>query len=207
MATGPRVHLAARGISGFVTPPISVTLADTMTKGISNLIQPATDPVLQGVTQHTGALDAQGLTCAIVVSRFNPDLTQGLLTAAVKVLRTQGMAAGDIDVAWVPGAFEIPTVLEQRARQQRWDMLLALGAVLEGQTPHAQAINRGVSRSLLQIARTHGVPVIDGVVCALSAEQAAIRCLGTEHNRGTYAAQAGIEMARLMKALTLSPDA
>lgn len=176
-----------------------------MTKGISDSIQGHDDPVLADVPQHTGTLDARGLTCAIVVSRFNPPLTQGLLTAAITVLRDQGMAPSAIDVAWVPGAFEIPTVLELRARENCWDMLLALGAVLEGETPHAQAINRGVSRSLLHIARTHGVPVIDGVVCAATLEQATERCLGTDHNRGTYAARAGVEMAQLLKTLTSMP--
>ncbi len=170
-----------------------------MKKGIQPIAS-CDAPELNGIVQYTGSLNARGLSCALVVSRFNTELTHGLLQAAVATLLDSGMTADAITVTWVPGAFEIPTLLEQRAREGCWDMLIALGAVLEGQTPHAQAINRGVTRSFISIARTYAVPVIDGVVCALDWDQAAQRCLQAENNRGAYAARAAIETARVMQA-------
>ena len=156
---------------------------------------------LEGVQQRLGSLDGRGLTCGIVASRFNTELTHGLLGAAVRVLTECGMARQDIVVAWVPGAFEIPTLLEVMARQGTFHALIALGAVLEGETPHAQAINRGITGHFISIARTYRIPVVDGVVCAATFEQAEARCRPGGGNRGAYAARAAIEMARVRLAL------
>ncbi len=172
----------------------------TIQKGLSNEFG-VVSPELAGVTQTVGSLDAAPFSFCIVASRFNNELTAGLAKAAVSTLIHHGARADAIRIVWVPGAFEIPTLLEECAAQQREHALIALGAVLEGDTPHAAAINAAVSRSLNEIARTYKLPVIDGVVVARTMEQAETRCLGEDGGRGAYAAQAAIEMANVIKAL------
>lgn len=170
----------------------------TVRKGISDQFG-VSAPELEGTQQVVGCLDAAAFSFCIVASRFNHELTAGLATAAVSTLIHHGARADAIRIVWVPGAFEIPTLLEECAAQQRDDALIALGAVLEGDTPHAAAINAAVSRSLNEIARTYTMPVIDGVVVARTMEQAVERCLGEGGGRGAYAAKAAIEMANVIK--------
>jgi 6,7-dimethyl-8-ribityllumazine synthase len=157
------------------------------------------DPRLAGVRQVAGDGDAAAFRFALVASRFNTDLTDALICAAVETLTAQGAAASHIDLFRVPGAFEIPTALEVCAASGKYDALIALGAVLEGDTPHAQAINGAVSRSLNELARQHQVPVIDGVVVARNRAQAEERCLSGADSRGAYAARAAVEMAQLIR--------
>lgn len=159
------------------------------------------DPELSGVDQVYGSLDAAPYTFGIVASRFNGELTAALVKTAIATLKQHGARAGAIHLIWVPGAFEIPTLLEQCATRRGYQALIALGAVLEGDTPHATAINEAVTRSINEIARNHCVPVIDGVVVARTLEQAVERCLSGANSRGAYAAKAAIEMANVMRAL------
>jgi len=148
-----------------------------------------------------GNLNAAGLKFAIVVSRFNAPLTSVLCRTAIVRLRQRGVAAADIEVFQVPGAFEIPFVVEQVAARRPFDAILALGCVIQGETPHAGLINTTVAAALSEIARRHGVPVIDTVVPALNEAQAAARCTEGENGRGWYAADTAVEMARLAKIL------
>lgn len=156
---------------------------------------------LPGVRQVTGGNSAAGLRVGIVASRFNPDLTGGLVDGAVAALRARGAAAKNITVAWVPGAFEIPVVLNRMAASGRFDALIALGAVLEGKTAHAQMISSQVNRALMETALVHDLPVIDGVVCATSRKIAAERCLDLDSGRGWYCAMAALEAASVLAAL------
>jgi len=169
-------------------------------KGISDTF-PEAHATFEGIRQVTGSLDAGPYAFAIVVSRFNVELTSALLMASVTCLQKHGAAAERITVVWVPGAFEIPTALELLAAQGTHDALIALGAVIQGETPHAGLINTEVNRSLSEIARRHHVPVIDGVVMTHSMEQAVARCTTGEKSRGWYAAKAAIEMAHVTAAL------
>lgn len=155
----------------------------------------------EAVRQFAGTLNAEGLSFGIVVSRFNPQLTEPALKSAVDALMHHGAQPASISVAWVPGSYEIPTALEVMAAQGGIDALIALGAVIEGETPHASAINAAVSDALCAIARAHQIPVIDGVVVARTMEQAVERCCTGEHSRAWYAAKAAIEMAHLLKRL------
>ncbi len=158
-------------------------------------------PDLGDVQQIVGCHEVADLRFGLVVSRFNPELTEGLARAAVQALKTHGARPEQITIIWVPGAFELSGVLEICASRGQYDALIALGAVLQGATPHADAIGQTVVRSLSEIARTYQLPVIDGVVVARTAEQASARCLSGEQSRGWYAAKAAIEMAQVMKAV------
>jgi len=147
---------------------------------------------------------------AIVVSRFNRTVTQGLLDGALHTLVAHGVRDEDIDVLWTPGAFEIPTVAERLAASGQYLAVLCLGAVIRGETTHDQHINRAVSMALAQIGVRHGVPVLFGVLTCNNLEQALARSgpvAGTRGkdqpdsrvgNKGVECAQAALEMVNLL---------
>jgi 6,7-dimethyl-8-ribityllumazine synthase len=147
----------------------------------------------------SGNLMGKGLKVGLVVSRFNDFLSKQLLGGAVDCLVRHGASDSDITVVWVPGANETPMAVLQMAKAGKVDVLIALGAVIQGATPHAELINAQVSRSLAKIAMDTGVPVINGVVCASNLEQAIERSGTKSGNKGWHAAQAGIEMANLYR--------
>jgi len=138
---------------------------------------------------------------AIVVSRYNQHITGKLLAGAVDTLVAAGVADSAIDVAWVPGAWEIPLVAQKLARAGRYAAVLCLGAVIKGETTHDEHINRQVSLSLGQIALETGVPVAFGVLTCNSVEQAIHRAGGNVGNKGVECAEAAIEMVRLLRLL------
>ena len=146
-------------------------------------------------------LNAAGLKIGIVVSRFNDFLTRQLLSGAQDCFVRHGGAEKDVTVAWAPGANELPLVVQKLAGSGKFHALVALGAVVQGATPHADLINAQVSRSLAKVAMDCGVPVVNGVVCAGNLEQAIERCGTKAGNKGWSAVQAAIEMANLFKAI------
>lgn len=146
-------------------------------------------------------LVANGKKFAIVVSRFNDLLTKQLLGGAADCLVRHGVGDDDITAVWVPGANELPQVVKRVATSGRYDAVIALGAVVQGATPHADLINGQVARTLSQIALETGVPVINGVVCASTLDQALERCGTKAGNKGWQAAQAAIEMANIVELL------
>ena len=148
-----------------------------------------------------GSLEAKGLKFGIVVARFNDFLTRQLLAGAVDCLKRHGAAETDITVVWVPGSYEISLAAQRLARGGKVNAVLALGAVIQGATPHAGLINAQVARALTSIALETGVPVIDGVVAADNLEQAIERSGTKAGNRGWTTAQSAIEMANLVKSL------
>lgn len=121
---------------------------------------------------------------AIVVSRYNEHITGKLLAGAVETLRTGGVADAAIDVAWVPGAWEIPLVAAKLAHSTRYVAVLCLGAVIRGETTHDEHINRQVSLSLGQLALDTGLPVPFGVLTCNTLEQAIHRAGGNVGNKG-----------------------
>lgn len=149
--------------------------------------------------EYAGQLKASGRKFGIVVSRFNDLFTKQLLAGALDCLQRHGAAEKDIAVAWVPGAYEQPLVLKKMAESGKYDALIALGAVVQGATPHAGLIGSQVARAISQIAMRTSVPVIDGVVVAENLDQAIERCGTKAGNRGWSAAQSAIEMADLLK--------
>ena len=148
-----------------------------------------------------GTLEAKGLKFGIVVARFNDFLTRQLLAGALDCFKRHGAKEEDVTVVWVPGSYELPLVVQQLARGGKVGAIVALGAVIQGATPHAGLINAQVARALGGIALETGVPVIDGVVAAENLEQAIERSGTKAGNRGWTAAQSAIEMANLAKIL------
>ncbi|NQT93203.1 MAG: 6,7-dimethyl-8-ribityllumazine synthase [Lentisphaerae bacterium] len=146
-------------------------------------------------------LDATGLKFGIVVSRFNDFLTKQLLAGAVDCVVRHGGEEDDITVVWVPGANETPMVARRLANNGAVDAVVVLGAVVQGATEHAGLINTQVSRSLAGIALACKVPVINGVVCAGTLEQAIERSGTKAGNKGWHASLAAIEMANLYKVM------
>ena len=144
-------------------------------------------------------LDARGLKFAVVVSRFNSELTEQLAADAIQCLEENGVAAADIEKFQVPGAYEIPVVVNELAKSGKYNALIALGVVVEGETPHAQMIGESTGIALLDIAREYSVPVINEIVGTRNWEQAVARCTRSRTSRGWYAAEAAIETANVLK--------
>jgi 6,7-dimethyl-8-ribityllumazine synthase len=137
---------------------------------------------------------------AIVASLFNRKYVQGLVDHATGELKSLSPAAA-VSLHRVPGAFEIPVVVQELARQKKADAILALGVILQGKTGHAQNLARSVTSALQQIALEQGIPVINAVLSLESEAHARERCLGSKINRGTEAARAAIQIAEVMRGL------
>jgi 6,7-dimethyl-8-ribityllumazine synthase len=153
------------------------------------------------VKVHESQLDAEGLRVAIVVARFNHLVCARLLEGCVEELRRRGIRERDVEVAWVPGAFEIPLAASALAASGRYDALVALGVVVRGGTPHFEYVCRGVTDGALRVMLDSGVPVAFGVLTVDDVEQAWERTGGAEGHKGVEAAVAAIEMARLVPRL------
>ena len=150
----------------------------------------------------SGQLNAKGLKFGIVVSRFNDLFTGQLLKGAVDCLLRHGGDEKNIEIVWVPGAYELPLALKKLAQAGKHNALVALGAVIQGATSHAGLINAQVARALTQISLESGIPVVDGLVSAENIDQAIERCGSKAGNRGWNAAQTAIEMASLLQQLS-----
>jgi 6,7-dimethyl-8-ribityllumazine synthase len=148
-----------------------------------------------------GVLLGQGLKFALVVSRFNEFITQKLLSGAQDALRRHGVNEEDIELAWVPGAFEIPLVAKKLTETNRFDAVVCLGAVIRGGTPHFDYIAGEVTKGIARVGLDSGLPVIYGVITADTLEQAIERAGTKVGNRGFEAAVKAIEMANLIKGI------
>ena len=149
----------------------------------------------------TGDLCAKGLKIAMVVSRFNSFLTEQLVKGAVDAFVRLGGDEKDLVLVRVPGAYEIPLVARRLASKKGISAVVALGAVVQGATAHADLINETTARAFSQISLETGVPVLDGVVSAENLEQAVERCGTKQGNKGFSAMQSAIETANVMKSL------
>lgn len=138
---------------------------------------------------------------AVVVARWNESVTGKLLAGAIQTLHEHGVAEDSIDVVWVPGAFEIPTIAGRLVRSRRYAAVLCLGAVIRGETTHDQHINRAVSLSLAALGQESGIPVLFGILTCDTLEQAIHRSGGNVGNKGTECALAALEMASLVAKL------
>ena len=150
---------------------------------------------------YEGNLLAKGLRFAIVASRFNDLITRRLLSGALDALSRHGADEQQIDVAWVPGAFELPLVAQRLAQSESYDAVICLAAIIRGATPHFEYVAGEAAKGIAKVSLDTGVPVIYGVVTADSIEQAVERAGTKAGNRGTDAARSAIEMANLLKAL------
>ena len=146
-----------------------------------------------------GSFEAKGLKVGIVVSRFNSFLTEQLVKGAVDAFVRLGGDEKDLVLVKVPGAYEIPLAAQRLATKKGVDAVVALGAVVQGATAHADLINETTARAFNEISLTTGVPVLDGVVSAENLEQAVERCGTKQGNKGFSAMQSAIEMANVLK--------
>lgn len=146
-----------------------------------------------------GHLVGSGLKVGIVVGRFNEFITGKLLSGAKDALVRHGLDEEDIDVMWVPGAFEIPLGAKKMANSKRYDAVITLGAVIRGSTPHFDYVSAEVSKGVAQVSLQAEVPVVFGVLTTDSIEQAIERAGTKAGNKGWEAAVTAIEMANLLK--------
>ena len=148
-----------------------------------------------------GTSSATGCRFGIVVSRFNPEVTTGLLRGARAALAEAGVADGDISVVHVPGAFEIPLAALKLAQSKRIDAVITLGCLIKGETMHFEYIAAAACNGIADAARSTGVPMALGVITTLTDEQAQERAADGPGNKGREAAEAAIEMATLFRRL------
>jgi 6,7-dimethyl-8-ribityllumazine synthase len=148
-----------------------------------------------------GALLGKGLKVAVVVARFNEFITGKLLSGAKDALNRHGVSEDDVDIAWVPGSFEIPLVAQKLAMSKKYDAVVCLGTVIRGATPHFEYIAAEVSKGIAKVGLDSGIPVIFGVITADTLEQAIERAGTKSGNKGFDAAVGAIEMANLLKKL------
>lgn len=152
---------------------------------------------------YEGHLLGQGLKIGIVAGRFNEFITSKLLSGAIDALVRHGVAEDDIEVAWVPGAFEIPLVAKKMAGLNRYDAVITLGAVIRGATPHFDYVSAEVSKGVAKVGLDANLPVIFGVLTVDTIEQAIERAGTKAGNKGWEAANTAIEMANLLKTFTV----
>ncbi len=152
------------------------------------------------------SLDAKGMRIALVVSRFNHLISIRLLDAAREALLAHGLCAENLELTWVPGAFEIPQAARVLARSGRFDAIVTLGSVIRGGTPHFDYVCRGVTDGLRELMRESDVPVGFGVLTTDDIDQALARAGGSDGNKGGEVALAAVEMAQLMRGLGVAAE-
>ncbi len=150
---------------------------------------------------HEGQLNAAGKHFAIVVSRFNDLVTTRLLDGALDCLKRHGATDENIEVAWVPGAFELPIVAQKLARTGRFDVITCLGAIVRSDTPHFDYVAGESSKGIARVGLDTGVPITFGVITADTVDQAVQRAGVKAGNRGWDAGMNAIEMASLMSSI------
>ncbi|MBP8214588.1 MAG: 6,7-dimethyl-8-ribityllumazine synthase [Propionivibrio sp.] len=154
-------------------------------------------PRYENIYEYEPVLAGKGLTVGIVMSRFNQDICEGLLAACTSELKRLGVAEGDIEIATVPGALEIPLVLQTMAQSRRFDALVALGAVIRGDTYHFEVVSNDACRAVMEVQLDTGVPVANGILTCENDDQA----LARTQQKGSDCAQAAVEVANLLRAL------
>jgi 6,7-dimethyl-8-ribityllumazine synthase len=148
-----------------------------------------------------GMLLGKELKFGLVVSRFNEFITKKLVEGAQDALLRHGVGQDNIDIAWVPGSFELPLIAQKLAQTKRYDAIICLGAVIRGGTPHFEYIAAEVTKGIAKVGLDSGLPVIYGIVTADTLEQAIDRAGTKEGNEGFKAATSAIEMANLVKSI------
>jgi 6,7-dimethyl-8-ribityllumazine synthase len=148
-----------------------------------------------------GDSSGKGLRIGIVTSRFNSEITEGLLRGAMRALIVSETDEADITSIEVPGAFEIPFALDGMAGSKKYDALIALGCVIKGETAHFEYIADAAMRGITVVQEKYGIPISCGVLTTYTEEQALMRSGDNEENKGSEAALTAIEMANLVKQL------
>ncbi len=146
-----------------------------------------------------GKLVAEGIKVGIVAARFNEFITSKLLGGAIDALTRENVKEDDVDIAWVPGAFEIPLVASRMAKSGKYDAIICLGAVIRGSTSHYDYVCAEVSKGIAQVSLNEGIPVMFGVLTTDTIEQAIERAGTKAGNKGFECGQGAIEMVNLLK--------
>ena len=152
-------------------------------------------PRYENIYEYESDLAGNGLTVGIVMSRFNQDICEGLLAACTSELKRLGVADGDVEIATVPGALEIPLVLQTMAQSRRFDALVALGAVIRGDTYHFEVVSNDACRAVMEVQLETGIPVANGILTCENDDQALARM----QQKGSDCAQAAVEVANLLR--------
>lgn len=150
---------------------------------------------------YEGNFSGKSKRFAIVVSRFNEFITQRLLNGAIDQLNRHGVAGQDVEVAWVPGSFEIPVAALEMAKTRKYDAVITLGCILRGGTDHYEHVAASVTVGVEKASVESGVPIVFGVITCDNLEQAIDRAGAKMGNRGAQAALAALEMANLQPAI------
>ncbi len=153
------------------------------------------------MTEYRGAEEAGGRRYAVVASRFNEIVVRKLVDGALEGLRAKGASDPDVDLAWVPGSFELPVVARRLAASGRYAAVICLGAVIRGETPHFDHVAEQAAAGIRRAAEDTGVPVVFGVLTTDTFAQATERAGGKHGNKGWDAAMAAMEMASLLETL------
>lgn len=148
-----------------------------------------------------GKLVSKEIRVGIVAARFNEFITSKLLSGALDALKRHGTPEGSIDVAWVPGAFEIPMIASKMAESGKYDTVICLGAVIRGSTSHYDYVCNEVSKGIAQVSLASGIPIMFGVLTTENIEQAIERAGTKAGNKGFDCAQGAIEMVNLIRAI------
>jgi 6,7-dimethyl-8-ribityllumazine synthase len=148
---------------------------------------------------YEGHLVAQGLKFGIVAGRFNDFISSKLLSGALDALKRHGVADQDVEIAWTPGAFEIPLIAQKMAESRKYDAVITLGAVIRGSTPHFEYVSNETAKGVASISLKTGIPTIFGVLTVDTIEQAIERAGTKAGNKGWEAAVTAIEMANLSR--------
>ena len=156
--------------------------------------------------EFAGTPVGQGRRIAVVVSRFNEAITQCLVDGAMDALTRHGVAYDDIDVVWVPGAWELPAAARALLASERYHALVALGAVIRGDTPHFDYVAGEASRGLADASTEYEIPIGFGLLTTDTMEQAEARAGGAHGNKGWDAAVAAMEMADLFERLDVADE-
>lgn len=158
-------------------------------------------PRFDNIFEYPSNLSGSGLTVGIVMSRFNQDICEALLTACVAELRRLGVQDDDIEIATVAGALEIPLVLQNMAQSDRYDALIALGAVIRGETYHFEVVSNDSCRAVMEVQLDTGIPIANGILTCENDEQAHART----REKGADCARTVIEVANLLRTIDERP--
>jgi 6,7-dimethyl-8-ribityllumazine synthase len=158
------------------------------------------------MAEFEGELRGEGRRIAVIASRFNVEITQRLLDGALEALVAHGVATEDIDVAWVPGAWELPQVARRLLATDRYAALVAVGAVIRGDTPHFDYVAQGAERGLAQASAEFDIPIAFGVLTCDTDAQAEARAGGEHGNKGRDAALTALEMIDLFDRLDAADE-
>ena len=151
----------------------------------------------ENIFEYDSALAGAGMSVGIVMARFNQDIGEGLMSVCIAELHRLGVVASDIEIAMVPGALEIPLALQTMAQTNRFNALIALGAVIRGETYHFEVVSNDSCRGVMEVQLDTGIPIANGILTCENDDQALVRT----QQKGTDCAQAAVEMANLIRAI------